>query len=110
MQSSPARLAEIARAAGKDIDGMGQAEAAGTAVRAMAELAESVGLPKNLTELGIGEDDVPFLVKDALAVTRLMKNNPHPVSSEDAERVFRAALAGDIGMVCNKHAWGGSRE
>ncbi len=42
----------------------------------MAELAESVGLPKNLTELGIGEDDVPFLVKDALAVTRLMKTIP----------------------------------
>jgi len=29
MQSSPARLAEIARAAGKDIDGMGQAELQG---------------------------------------------------------------------------------
>jgi alcohol dehydrogenase class IV len=45
-------------------------------------------------EAGIDESDTPQLASAGLSVTRLMKNNPRPMSQQDAEAIYHAAFRG----------------
>ncbi|MDF1608005.1 iron-containing alcohol dehydrogenase [Hoeflea sp. YIM 152468] len=58
----------------------------------LADLSAACGLPQTLREMGIGEDWLPKLARDAMNQTRLLVNNPRPVTESDALAIYRAAF------------------
>ena len=54
-------------------------------------LIERVGLPKRLREVGIMEEHIDMLATDAMKQTRLLVNNPRPVTEADALAIYTAA-------------------
>jgi alcohol dehydrogenase class IV len=95
----PARTAELA-AIGRAMGASGaeddDAHAADAAVAAVAELASALGVPDNLAELGIAEDELTELARQALGVSRLIVNNPRELSERDLVEILRAAWRGEI--------------
>ena len=55
-------------------------------------LARDLGLPQRLTEVGIVEDDIDQLAKDAMLQTRLLMNSPREITLHDAAALYREAL------------------
>lgn len=83
------RYAEVAIAlgvtAGKDDD-----ETAQRGVDFIYELADAVGIPKKLTDLGIPQTAVDGMAHAAMEVQRLLKNNPRPVTEQDARDIYNS--------------------
>lgn len=59
---------------------------------AMQQFATVTGLPRTLRQVGISATDLDLLADDALKQTRLLGNNPRPVSREDAYNIYQLAL------------------
>jgi alcohol dehydrogenase len=62
------RLAAIAEAMGVDTTGMTLKQAANSAVDAVAELIEDVGLPTTLREVGVRREDLSKLAEQAVTI------------------------------------------
>jgi alcohol dehydrogenase class IV len=60
-------------------------------IAAMVELAADIGLEPRLRDVGIPRDAVPLMAEDAMKQTRLLVNNPRPVTLEDARAIYEAA-------------------
>ena len=57
----------------------------------IAGLIKQLKLPVSLTEMGIGDSDINTLANDAMLQTRLLVNNPKPVTLEDVKQIYRQA-------------------
>jgi len=55
-------------------------------------LAGELGLPQKLTDVGITENDVDQLARDAMLQTRLLMNSPREITLNDAAALYREAL------------------
>jgi alcohol dehydrogenase len=53
------------------------------------DLIKQLKLPVSLVEMGIDESDIDILAKDAMLQTRLLINNPKPVTLEDVIHIYR---------------------
>ncbi|MBB4040650.1 alcohol dehydrogenase class IV [Microvirga flocculans] len=83
-----AAYAELAPHAFPELEGRATAMAfAG----ALASLCVKVGLPSRLRDVGIPHDAVPILAEDAMKQTRLLVNNPRPLTEKDARAIYEAA-------------------
>lgn len=60
-------------------------------IDALAALSARVGLPARLRDAGIPQDALPRLAADAMKQTRLLVNNPRPVTEADALAIYTAA-------------------
>jgi alcohol dehydrogenase class IV len=69
----------------------GRARVAGFC-EALAGLSRDCGLPQTLRDMKITEDWLPRLAKDAMNQTRLLVNNPRPVTEADALAIYRMAF------------------
>jgi alcohol dehydrogenase class IV len=58
---------------------------------ALQSLALRCGLPARLRDVGIGRDDLGVMADDAMLQTRLLGNNPRPVTRADALAIYQAA-------------------
>lgn len=58
----------------------------------LRNLVVALGLQTGLTEVGVTADDVPKLADDAMKQSRLLQNNPRPMSRADAVAIYQAAL------------------
>ncbi len=58
---------------------------------ALAGLSPSCGLPERLRDVGIPEDALPAMAADAMKQTRLLVNNPRPLTEADALAIYRKA-------------------
>jgi alcohol dehydrogenase class IV len=58
---------------------------------ALADLSRACGLPQTLRDMNIPQDWLPRLAKDAMNQTRLLGNNPRPVTELDALAIYQAA-------------------
>lgn len=90
--TSPGPYADLAPVAFPDLKGMGPQEAAVAFADALADLSARCGLPKGLRGVGITDEDVPLLARDAMNQTRLLVNNPREVTLADATAIYKAAL------------------
>jgi alcohol dehydrogenase class IV len=90
-QGSPDRFVELARAAGLPVDGVPAPEAAEMLAVHVRELADDVGVPRGLRELGVDETAVPRLALTTLE-DACLSTNPRLASAADVETLFRAAL------------------
>jgi alcohol dehydrogenase class IV len=68
-----------------------QAQAQGF-VEAMGALCRRAGVPRRLSEVGIGAADLDLLAREAMKQERLLVNNPCPIGEADARRLYEAAL------------------
>ena len=88
-EASPKRYAEVAVAMGCE-PGKDDNETAQRGVEFIYKLAESVGIPKKLTDLGIPQTAVDGMAKAAMEVQRLLKNNPREVTEQDARNIYNS--------------------
>jgi alcohol dehydrogenase class IV len=87
LDASPERHAAVAIALGVEK----QENDVATALAGIAKielLAKKCGIPDSLKKLGIYPEDFPALADIAMGVTRLLKNNPKPLSREDAIQIY----------------------
>ncbi len=78
----------------QDMEGLSSRENASLVSEAVFELAEDVGVPMTLTELGIPEDAIPEMAKGAMEVAVPIANNPRPMTVEAAMEIYRNAYEG----------------
>lgn len=60
-------------------------------VERLAELSVRLGLQPRLRDVGIAEEHLPGMARDAMKQTRLLVNNPREVSESDALSIYKAA-------------------
>ena len=60
-------------------------------IEELAALSGKLGLATRLRDVGIGQEHLPKLAADAMKQTRLLVNNPRPLSEADAYAIYRAA-------------------
>lgn len=84
------RYADVAIALGceRQADDAATAQAGVDKIRA---LIKECGIPATLSEAGITAGAIPQMAADAMKITRLLNNNPRPVSLDDAIAIFEAA-------------------
>lgn len=63
----------------------------GAAVDAVRQLAEDLGMNVQLRDFEIPESAIPVMAEAAMKVTRLMNNNPRPVTAEDCASIYQSA-------------------
>lgn len=83
------RYAEVAIALGCE-PGKDDNETAQRGVDFIYQLADAVGIPKKLTDLGIPQTAVDGMAKAAMEVQRLLKNNPREVTEQDARDIYNS--------------------
>lgn len=83
------RHAEVAVALGCE-PGKDDNETAQRGVDFIYQLADTVGIPKKLTDLGIPQTAVNGMAKAAMEVQRLLKNNPREVTEQDARDIYNS--------------------
>jgi alcohol dehydrogenase class IV len=60
-------------------------------IDALAALSASLGLKTRLRDVGVGEQHIPQMAKDAMKQERLLVNNPRQMTESDALAIYRAA-------------------
>ena len=94
----PARLAvfaELGRLLGVADPAAPELEQARAGIRRIDALLAALGVPADLTELGVAESDLPRIAQQAMLSTRLLANNPRAVTEADALALLRRAFRGD---------------
>lgn len=85
----PDRYAAIARAMG--CAGGDEREPGEAAVAAIVALMKECEVPLKMSELNIPEEAIDTMAKEAMQITRLLKNNPRPLTLADAIDIYHAA-------------------
>ncbi|MBR1688998.1 MAG: iron-containing alcohol dehydrogenase [Prevotella sp.] len=83
------RYAEVAVALGVE-PGRDDDETAQRGVDFIYQLADAVGIPKKLSDLGIPQTAVDGMARAAMEVQRLLKNNPREVTEQDARDIYNS--------------------
>ena len=89
MPANIKRHAEVAIALGCQ-PGANDEETAQRGVDFIYQLADAVGIPKKLTDLGIPMTAVDGMAQAAMQVQRLLKNNPREVTEQDARDIYNS--------------------
>lgn len=82
------KFTEVAAAMGIP-PGSDDEETSKRTVEGIFSLVRSLGIPSSLRDFGVSADDLDEIVDAAMKVTRLMDNNPKPVSPEDARSIYK---------------------
>lgn len=90
-RATPDRFVALAAAAGLDVAGMPGEEAAELLADHVRQLADDVGVPRGLRELGVTEADVPRLA-DTTLDDACLTTNPRAATLRDVEKLFLEAL------------------
>jgi alcohol dehydrogenase class IV len=89
-EARPEKYAEIARLFGEKVDGLAVSEAARRSVAAIRSLLDDLGISGRLSAYGVPPADFPALAKATLGATRLIGNNPRPVTERDVTAILEA--------------------
>jgi alcohol dehydrogenase class IV len=83
--------AEIAALPFPELAAVPEAERAMAFADSLAELCRRCGVPARLRDVGIPREALPAMAADAMRQTRLLVNNPRPLTREDAAAIYAAA-------------------
>jgi alcohol dehydrogenase class IV len=89
--AAPDRYVDLARSAGLRVDGMPGDEVAESLAEHVRRLADDVGVPRGLRELGVDDSVLPRLARTTLD-DACLSTNPRAATAGDVEQIFRAAL------------------
>lgn len=87
----PQPYAELAPFAFPELEALEGQERAVAFCDALAQLALYCGLQPNLRAMDVPQDVLPKLAADAMNQSRLLVNNPRPVTQADALAIYQAA-------------------
>jgi alcohol dehydrogenase class IV len=90
----PARqkaFADIAGFLGENTVGMAEDQAAERAILAVERLRADIGIPRRLRDLGVRQSQLHEMAEKAIAIRRVIRVNPRPVTVEDLESILLAA-------------------
>jgi len=90
-RATPDRFIDLARAAGLSVDGMPGVEAAELLAVHVRTLADDVGVPRGLRELGVDESSLDRLATNTLD-DACLTTNPREANAADIVTLFKAAL------------------
>ena len=88
--AAPKRYADVAVALGCERDADDQSTAL-KGIEKIRSLISACGIPARLRDVGIPKEAIPQMAVDAMKITRLLKNNPRPITEKDAIDIFNAA-------------------
>lgn len=88
--AAPKRYADVAVALGCPRE-RNDEDTARLGVEAIQTLIRDCGLPQTLKEVSVPFDAIASMAADAIKITRLLYNNPRPVTKEDAIAIYKAA-------------------
>lgn len=91
MLADRGKFKRIAALLGEDVSGLTDLEAAPLAVEAVKKLSKDIGIPATLSEVGVKEEAIPQMSKDAM-LSGNVKINPRSTTLQDVENLFRAAM------------------
>ncbi|WP_425961036.1 iron-containing alcohol dehydrogenase [Rhizobium nepotum] len=83
--------AELAPCIFPHLEPAGQAERLSGFIEGLAMLPMRLNLPVRLRDVGIPREGLPLLAQSAMEQTRLLVNNPRPVSLSDAAGIYEVA-------------------
>ena len=63
-----------------------------TFIDEMERIIDDVELPRKLSDLDIGEQDLPLLARDAMLQQRLLVNNPIDIQEKDALAIYQSVF------------------
>lgn len=86
-----ADYAEIAADAFPELAGVPQGKRAEAFIAELEALSQAIGLPQRLRDMKIPESALPLMASEAMKQTRILVNNPRPVSEPDAMAIYTAA-------------------
>jgi alcohol dehydrogenase class IV len=89
--AAPERYADISVALGVARNGS-PLTTAEHGVEFLSQLSRACGVPQKLSELAVPRTAIPAMAKSAMQVTRLLKNNPRPVTEADAVAIYEATF------------------
>lgn len=90
-QAASAQYAKLADIVVPGAAGDAQAKTAAL-IGHLEGIIASAGIARTLREVGVGQQDLPRLARDAMLQTRLLGNNPRPVAEADALAIYTAAF------------------
>jgi alcohol dehydrogenase class IV len=90
-QTASGDYADMAPAAFPELADVPSSDRAAAFCDALAGLSAACDLPQRLRDVGIGKDSLPMMARDAMNQTRLLVNNPRPVTEADALAIYEAA-------------------
>lgn len=82
------KFVQLARAMGEPVEGISSREAAARGTRAMKDLAEKVGLPVRLRDIGADRSKIPVWAAAAFKEKRLLGNTCRQLTEEDLRKIF----------------------
>ena len=88
--ASPEKYAKVAVALGCE-EASTSLETAYRGVVKIRQIIKECGIPATLKEVGVPQEAIPQLAKDALKIQRLLKNNPRLIEEHDAIAIFESA-------------------
>jgi alcohol dehydrogenase class IV len=83
--------AELAAVIDPATSALGSQAAAVRLIEEMERLVLASGLAPRLRDHGIDRHEAPMLAREAMKQTRLLVNNPVPITEDDARRLYEAA-------------------
>jgi alcohol dehydrogenase class IV len=92
MDAAEDRFADIAMAMGVDKGCRSKREAAQAMIANLYSLIKDMNLQVNFAEKGISDADVDGMVEAASKVTRLLNNNPKPMTKSDMRGIYLQLL------------------
>ena len=87
----PKKFSHIAEALGEDIYGLTELEAAYKATEAIRKLSDDVEIPKTLKEVGVKEEAIEDMAKEAMTSGNILVN-PRATKIEDIINLYRSAF------------------
>jgi len=81
---------DIAQALGCNLSGLSAEAGAARAVEAIRQIAAAVGAPDRLSDVGVTEDRIAEMARDAMKSSHVAAN-PRPMSEADVAEVYRQA-------------------
>jgi alcohol dehydrogenase len=86
------RFRDIAVAMGLDVAGLSARLAAQKMIDNLYALNRELNIPSGIAAYGVTEADLDTLVEAASKVTRLLDNNPKPLTKSDMQAIYRRLL------------------
>lgn len=91
LSAAPRRYADVAVALGCSRQ-QDDVETAKQGIEKIKSIMNDCNFPLKLSGVGVTEDSIPQMAKDAMKIQRLLKNNPRLITEEDAIEIYKAAF------------------
>ena len=86
------RMSRIAALLGEDISGVAEDTASMRAIKAVERLKADIGIPAQMSDVGVKQEQLPAMAEIAFAVKRILRVNPRPVTQKNLEAILSEAF------------------